>query len=70
MVMMAISSALVGAAQAMFAWRLVVATMIATGGSYWDFFLVQQISRREMLLGDQVQNMLTQLTLQQFGRGK
>jgi hypothetical protein len=26
----------VGAAPAMFAWRLVVATMIVTGGSYWE----------------------------------
>jgi hypothetical protein len=37
--MMAISSALVGAAQAMFAWRLVVATMLATDRSYWELFL-------------------------------
>jgi hypothetical protein len=33
----------VGAAPAMFAWHLVVATMIATGRSYWELFLVQQI---------------------------
>jgi hypothetical protein len=47
------------AAPAIFAWRLAVATMIATGGSYWDL-LVQQISWREILLRDQVQNMLAQ----------
>jgi hypothetical protein len=54
----------------MFAWRLVTATMIATDRSYWELFLVQQILRREMLLGDQIQNMVAQLTLQQFGGGK
>jgi hypothetical protein len=36
---MAISSAVVGAAPAMFAWRLVVATTIASDGSYWELFL-------------------------------
>ncbi len=35
---MAISLALVGAALAMFAWHLKVATIIATGGSYWELF--------------------------------
>jgi hypothetical protein len=63
--MMAMSSALVVAA-AMFAWSLVMATMIAIDGIYWKLFLVQQILRREMLLGDQIQNMLAQLTLQQL----
>jgi hypothetical protein len=28
--------------------------MIAIDGSYWELFLVQQISQREMLLGDQI----------------
>ncbi len=64
------SSALVGAAPTMCAWHLVLATMIVSGRSYWELFLVQQILRREMLLGDQVQNMLAQITLQQFGGGK
>jgi hypothetical protein len=36
---MAMSSVLVGAAAAIFGWCLVVATMIATGGSYWEIFL-------------------------------
>jgi hypothetical protein len=67
--MMAMSLVLVGAS-AMLAWHLVMATMIAIGGSYWELFLVQQISRREMLLGDQIQNMLAQITLQQYGGGK
>ncbi len=55
---------------AMFAWRLVTATMIVIDGSYWELFLVQQILLREILLGDQIQNMLAQFTLQQFGTGK
>jgi hypothetical protein len=54
----------------MISWCLVMATMVAIDGSYWELFLVQQILRREMLLGDQIQNMLAQLTLQQFGGGK
>jgi hypothetical protein len=54
----------------MFAWRLVTATMIAFDGRYWELFLVQQISQREMLLGDQIQSTLAQLTLQQFGGGE
>jgi hypothetical protein len=66
---MAMSLVLVGAA-AMFAWHLVMATMIAIDGSYWELFLVQQILQREMLVGDQIQNTLAQLTLQQFGGGK
>jgi hypothetical protein len=36
--MMTISSALVGGAPAMFAWHLIVATMITTSGSYWELF--------------------------------
>jgi hypothetical protein len=43
----------------MFAWHLVVATMIASGRSYWELFL-----------GAKKSNMLAQLTLQQLGRGK
>jgi hypothetical protein len=54
----------------MFDWRPVMATMIAIDGSYWELFLVHQILWREMLLGDQIQGMLAQLTLQQFGGGK
>jgi hypothetical protein len=68
--MMAMSSALVGAAPSMFAWYVVVATMIASGRSYWEHFLVHQTLQREMLLGDKVQNMLAQLTLQQFSEGE
>jgi hypothetical protein len=41
-------------------WSSVMATMIVIDGSYWELFLVQQISRREMILGDQIQNMLAQ----------
>jgi hypothetical protein len=67
--MMAMSLALFGAA-AMFAWHLVTATMIAIGESYCELFLMQQISQREMLLGDQIQNMLAQSTLQQFGKSE
>jgi hypothetical protein len=66
---MAMSLALIGAA-AMFAWRFVMATMIAIGESSWELFFVQQILQREMLLGDQIKNMLARLTLQQFGGGK
>jgi hypothetical protein len=66
---MTMSLALVGAA-ATFAWHLITATMIAIDGSYWELFLVQQILWREMLLGDQIQNMLAQLTLQKLGGGK
>jgi hypothetical protein len=36
--MMAMSSALVSAAPAKFAWHLVVATIIAAGRSYWELF--------------------------------
>jgi hypothetical protein len=36
MVMMAMSLALVGATLVMFAWHLVVATMIVSGVSYWE----------------------------------
>jgi hypothetical protein len=68
--MMAMSSTLVGAAPAMFVWHLVVATIIASSRSYWELFLAQQILWREMFLGDQVQNMLAQLTLQQFSGGE
>jgi hypothetical protein len=32
------SSALVGVAPVMFVWRLVVATMIVAGESYWELF--------------------------------
>jgi hypothetical protein len=60
--MMAMSLVLVGAV-AMFAWCLIAATMIVIDVSYWELFLVQQISQREMLLGDQIQNMLAQSTL-------
>jgi hypothetical protein len=35
---MVISSALVGAALAMFAWHPIAAPMVATGGSYWELF--------------------------------
>jgi hypothetical protein len=51
---MAVSLAVVGAAAALFAWHLVTATMIAVDGSYWDIVWMQQISRREILLGDQI----------------
>jgi hypothetical protein len=62
---MAMSLVLVGAV-AVFAWHLVMATMIAIGGNYWELFLMQQILWREILLGDQIQNLLAQLILQQF----
>ncbi len=55
--MMAMSLALVGAA-AMFAWHLLMATMIEIDGSYWELFLVLQILQKEMLSGDEFQNML------------
>jgi hypothetical protein len=67
--MMAISLALVGAA-AMFAWRLLPATIIAIGESYWELIIVQEILQRDMVLGDQLQNVLANLTLQHFGGGK
>ncbi len=67
---MAIISALVGAVPAMFAWHPIVATMVATGGATGSFFLVQRILQKEILLGNQVQNVLAQLTLQKVGRGK
>jgi hypothetical protein len=47
----------------MFAWRLVMATMIAIDESYWELFFVQQILWREMFLVDQILNMVAQLTL-------
>jgi hypothetical protein len=51
---MAMNSAVVGAAAAIFAWCLVMATMIAVDVSYWELVWMQQISRREILLGDQI----------------
>ncbi len=57
--MMAMSLALVGVANIL-TWRLVTAKMITIDGSYWELYLLQQISLREM----------AQLTLHQFGRGK
>jgi hypothetical protein len=50
---MAMSSAVVGVA-AMFAWCLVTATIIAIDGSYRELVLVQQILRREILLGGRI----------------
>ena len=46
--------AVVGAAVAMFAWHLITATMSAVDASYWELVWMQQILRREILLGDQI----------------
>jgi hypothetical protein len=56
---MAMSSSIVGARAAIAALCLPVVTgmMEDEENSYWELEL-QQISRREMLLGDQIQNML------------
>jgi hypothetical protein len=56
---MAMSSSIVGARAAIAALCLLVVTgmMEDEENSYWELEL-QQISRREMLLGDQIQNML------------
>jgi hypothetical protein len=51
---MARSLAVVGAEAAIFAWHLVTATMIPVDGSYWEFIWMQQILRREILLGDHI----------------
>jgi hypothetical protein len=51
---MARSLAVVGAAVAIFVWHLVMATMFVVYGSYWELVWMQQISRREILLGDQI----------------
>jgi hypothetical protein len=51
---MARSSAVVGAAAAIFSWRLVTATIIAVDGSYWELVWMQQILQREILQGDQI----------------
>jgi hypothetical protein len=53
-VMMAMSLAVVGAGAAMLARRKVKATMVAVGGSCWELVYMQQISWREILLGDQI----------------
>jgi hypothetical protein len=56
---MAMSSSIVGARAAVAALCLLVVTgmMEDEENSYWELEL-QQISRREMLLGNQIQNML------------
>jgi hypothetical protein len=56
---MAMSSSIVGARAAIAALCLLVVTgmMEDEENSYWELEL-QQILRREMLLGDQIQNML------------
>jgi hypothetical protein len=56
---MAMSSSIVGARAAIAALCLLVVTgmMEDEENSYWELEL-QQISRREMLLGNQIQNML------------
>jgi hypothetical protein len=51
---MARSLAVVGVAAAIFAWCLVTATMFAVDRSYWKLVWMQQISWREILLGDQI----------------
>jgi hypothetical protein len=51
---MARSLVVVGVAAAIFAWHLVMATMIAVDGSYWELVWIQQILWREILLGDQI----------------
>ncbi len=48
-VMRARSSALVGAAPAMVAWCLVVATMVATGGRYWKLFCATNLLEGDTL---------------------
>ncbi len=53
-VIMARSLGVVGVAATIFAWCLVMATMFAVDGSYWVLVWMQQISRREILLGDQI----------------